>query len=192
MKIFATACLIFTLSVFSVQAATQPAAKAKAKTAAPIGGNSKAPIQIDADNLEVLQDQQKAIFTGNVIAKQDTMTLKADKMIVYYSGGADAKNKKSTGPGKSITKIDVDGNVFLTSPEETARGATGNYDVTKDFITLNGGVVLTRQDNVLKGSSLEYDIQKGHSKLIGGPATTQTGGKTTGGRVQGLFIPENK
>ncbi len=176
MTIIRTAFLIFALA-------------GSAHAAAPFGGgNSKAPIQIDADSLEVLQQQKKAIFSGNVIAKQSGMTLKADRMTVYYSGG----DAKSTGPGKSISKIDVDGNVFLATAQETARGSTGNYDVVNDFVTLTGNVVLTRDNNVLKGSSLQYDIKNGRSKLIGGVSTT-TGGTASGsGRVQGLFVPENK
>lgn len=171
MKILRTACLILAISV-------------SAHAAAPFSsGNSKAPIQIDADSLEVLQNQKKAIFAGNVIAKQAGMTLKADKMTVYYSGG---ENKGAA--AKAISKIDVDGNVFLATAQETARGSSGNYDVINDFVTLNGNVVLTRDNNVLKGSSLQYDIKNGRSKLIGGVSTTSSGT----GRVQGLFVPENK
>lgn len=170
MKIIRTALLIIALGV-------------SANAASPFeSSNSKAPIQIDADSLEVLQNQKKAIFSGNVIAKQAGMTLKAQRMTVYYSGG----DAKSAGPGKAISKIDVEGSVFLATAQETARGDSGNYDVVNDFVTLNGNVVLTRQNNVLKGSSLQYDIKNGRSKLIGGVSTTG------GGRVQGLFVPENK
>lgn len=156
-----------------------------AQAAAPFaGGDSKAPVEITADSLEVLQQQKKAIFNGNVIATQGKMNLKADKMTVYYSG-ADTS-------GKSISKIDVDGNVFLTTGTETARGSSGVYNVVNDFITLNGNVVLTRENNVLKGSKLEYDIKNGRSKLIGGVTTTTAGQPAGTGRVQALFIPEDK
>ena len=158
-----------------------------AAIAAPLfnSGNSKAPIDISADSLEVLQNQKKAIFSGNVIAKQSDMTLKASKMTVYYSA------KDTT--GKGISKIDVEGNVFLATAKETARGASGVYDVVNDFVTLNGNVVLTRDNNVLKGNKLEYDIKNGRSKLSGGTSTTTNSGTSkTGGRVQGLFIPEGK
>ena len=144
------------------------------------GGNSKAPIDIEADALEVMQQQKKAIFTGNVVAKQSGMLLKADKMTVHYSG-ADTKSN-------SISKIDVDGNVFLSTAKETARGQAGNYDVVRDFITLSGSVVLTRDKNILKGTKLEYDIKNGTSKLIGGVSAT---GQSSG-RVRGLFVPEDK
>lgn len=144
------------------------------------GSNSKAPIDIEADSLEVIQPQKKAVFSGNVVAKQSGMTLKANKMTVYYSG-TDTKSN-------SISKIDVEGNVFLATAKETARGAAGNYDVVRNFVTLTGGVVLTRDKNVLKGSTLEYDIKNGTSKLIGGVSAT---GQSSG-RVRGLFVPEDK
>lgn len=142
--------------------------------------NSKAPIAIDADALEVLQAQNKAIFSGNVVAKQADVLLKADKMTVYYSNKSTSSN--------AISKIEVNGNVYLATPKETARGSYGEYDTVRNFIILSGGVVLTKDKNVLKGSRLEFDINSGRSKLDG--ASSETGG--SGGRVRGLFVPEGQ
>jgi lipopolysaccharide export system protein LptA len=97
-------------------------------------------------------------------------------MTVYYAGETTSN---------SISKIDVDGNVLLATPRETARGNSGNYDVKNDFVVLNGNVVLTKDKNVLKGTRLDYDIKNGRSKLIGATGSTTS-------RVQALFVPEEK
>ena len=47
------------------------------------------PIEITADSLEVLRNQQIATFTGNVDAVQGDMVLSADLLRVHY-GGDDA------------------------------------------------------------------------------------------------------
>ena len=145
-----------------------------------IAGNSKQPIQVDADALEVFQEQQKAIFSGNVIAKQGTMTVKADRMTIYYAGKQDDAKSQAN----SIKKIDLNGNVLLTSPGQSAKSSSGYYDTQKNLISLSGDVVLTKDNNILKGNKLDYFIETGYSKIYSEAA--QTG---AGGRVRGLFVP---
>lgn len=140
------------------------------------------PIEIDADSLEVFQKEKKAIFDGNVIAKQGTMRLRSDKMTVYY-GGEERRNDTN-----SIKKIEVAGNVFLASPRETAKGSSGYYDTQNNIVLLVGNVVLTRGENVIKGNRLVYDIDAGQSRM----ESTQNPADTSNGRVRGLFVPDDK
>ena len=42
------------------------------------------PIEIEADNLEIQQDKQLAIFAGNVRAVQGTLRLRAQILRVHY------------------------------------------------------------------------------------------------------------
>ena len=51
----------------------------------PFGGfkhDSKAPIEITSDSLEVRQAEQVAVFSGEVVAGQGTLRLTADKVTV--------------------------------------------------------------------------------------------------------------
>ncbi len=146
-------------------------------------GNSNQPINISADNLEVLQKDSIATFSGNVEAVQGTLNLKSDKMTVYYS----KKNKSKNANGNAISKIDVDGNVLLYSPTETAKSEKGVYDVENNLVKLTGSVILTRGKNVLKGNSLVYNIVTGKSQLMSDRESKD--GKSKG-RVQGLFVPD--
>lgn len=153
--------------------------------------DSKQPIDITADALEVLQDQQVAVFKGNVVALQGKMRLTAQSMKVHYKAGDD-----STGGEQGISRIEVVGKVYLATPDETARGDKGIYDVDKERLTLNGSVVLTRGENIVKGDALEYDLAKGRSRILGAGVSAEsleTGeGSGKGGRVSGRFVPENK
>jgi lipopolysaccharide export system protein LptA len=154
--------------------------------------SSDKPIEIVSDALEVLQAENKAIFTGSVIATQDNIHMKADKMVVFYRND---EKKAKTSPaaeesgaiGKGIYRIESEGNVFFTSPTETAQGDKAIYTVDDDTINLTGRVLLTRGGNVLKGTTLVYNLETGRSVLTG-QAITQGGT----GRVRGLFVPEKK
>lgn len=148
--------------------------------------NADLPIQIDADSLEVQQDKQLAVFRGDVDARQGDIRLRAQELKVWYSsggeGGAQA-GETAADVGGSIVRIDARGQVFVSSPEETARGDLGVYDVASREITLTGDVVLTRGENVIRGQKLVMDMDTGLSRMQGG---------ADGGRVRGLFTPPKK
>ena len=123
--------------------------------------DSSQPIEISADTLEVLQEEQIATFAGNVDAVQGDLVLSADKLLVHYEGENSDSVGLAAGRGNSIRRIDAVGQVIITSPEETAEGDYGTYDVASEFMTLEGDVVLTRGANVIRGERLELDLVSG-------------------------------
>ena len=147
------------------------------------GFDTNQPIEITADSLEVQQANQQAIFEGNVQVVQGEIRMRSSKLVVHYS----EKNQSNDGAPTNIRQIDAMGDVFLSSPRETAQGDKGVYDVTNKQIDLQGNVVLTQGKNVLRGDNLTLDLVSGKSRVEGG-ATTD--GKT--GRVKGIFVPEKK
>src|SRR5690606_31308422 len=76
------------------------------------GGDADQPIEINADSLEVQQDQQVAIFRGNVDAVQGQIRLRADEIKVHYRSNPEG-NDQTDG---TIVRIDAIGNVFVSSP----------------------------------------------------------------------------
>jgi len=170
--IFAAVCLLFLSGTTSAQ------------TAALQGFDTDQPIEILADSLEVQQQDQLATFAGNVQVLQGELRLKAQKLLVHYS---DQSAKTATGEeAPQIRKIDAIGNVFLSSPRETAKGDRGVYDVISKQIQLNGNVVLTQGQNVLRGESMILDLVSGRSRIEG------VGTGNGNGRVRGIFVPQKK
>jgi lipopolysaccharide export system protein LptA len=128
------------------------------------------PIAISADSMEVEQSAQRAIFVGAVDVKQGEMTLTSDRLIVYY-------RDKQAEEDNTIYLIEVEGNVEFRTPNETAQGDTGEYDVDTGIIRLLGNVILTSGDNLIKGKEAVMNLETGQSEV-------------TGGRVEGIFFPE--
>jgi lipopolysaccharide export system protein LptA len=150
--------------------------------------DSSLPIEITADTLEVLRNEQIATFTGNVDAVQGDMVLSADLLRVYYG---DEEEANAVGPAgaNSIRRIEAEGNVFLSSPRETAQGDAGVYDVASNQVTMEGEVVLTRDDNVIRGQRLEVDLVSGRSQVFAAVPSTEGGAAPQ--RVRALFTPES-
>ena len=153
--------------------------------------DSSLPIEISADRLEVAQEEQVATFAGNVDAVQGDLVLSAETLEVYYEGKSSAVGL-AAGTGGTIGKIEAKGGVILSSPEETAEGDLGIYDVPAKLITLEGAVVLTRGENVLRGERLELNLATGKSRMIGTTASVDNGASSAKGRVKALFTPKKK
>jgi lipopolysaccharide export system protein LptA len=144
------------------------------------------PIEITADQLEVAQKEQVATFTGNVDAVQGDLVLSADKLrVFYYDSG---KETPPPGANGSIRRIEAEGNVFISSPRETAQGKFGVYDVASNQLTLEGSVVLTQDANVVRGERLEMDLVSGRSRVLA--AVTSSEGGEAPQRVRAIFTPQ--
>jgi lipopolysaccharide export system protein LptA len=164
------------------------AGPAAAQEKGPFGGfkhDSGAPIEVVSDSLEVRQAENLAIFTGEVVAAQDTMRLTADKLTVIYAAvdsgteaSADTETEADSGTGK-IQHMRADGNVFVANGDETAQGAWAEYDVANGMIHMGGDVILTQGANAVSGQSLVIDLNTGN-------------GKVEGGRVKSVFAPADK
>lgn len=150
---------------------------------------SDTPIEIHSDTLDVLQEENKAIFKGNVVATQGNTDMRSSEMVVFYANDEKAGTTPTEGEEaapQGIHRIEAQGNVVFATPAETALGDKAIYDVKADTLDLYGAVTLTRGKNVLKGTRLNHNMKTGRSVLSGG---TVAGGKP--GRVHGLFMPKS-
>ena len=92
--------------------AAKPEDEAKADKAA-------IPAVITSKMLRLNNAEQRAIFTGDVIARKMPTELRADEMIVYITKTADNRN--------DIEKIDVTGHVKVTHETTVITGETGEF-----------------------------------------------------------------
>lgn len=154
------------------------------------GHNTNAPVDVQADRIEVQDKADRAVFSGNVHAVQAEMTLDTPRLTVAYSGGGAATNSAANnGNNVQIHRLDAAGGVVVKSPTETAKGDFGIYDLDRKLITLIGNVQLNRETNQVNGSRLVIDLDSGRAVVDGGPP----GVNSSGGRVTGHFtVPQRQ
>jgi lipopolysaccharide export system protein LptA len=135
------------------------------------GHDSNAPVDVNADRIEVQERADRAVFAGNVKARQGELTLDTARLTLAYTQGN----------GIKINRLDASGGVVVTSPSETARGNFAVYDLDRKLITLIGDVRLARQGSTINGSRLLIDLNSGRAVMDGGaPGVGQSGGRVTG------------
>jgi lipopolysaccharide export system protein LptA len=187
-------------AALAISAATPASAAPKAASSTAIlpGSNSKEPISIDADKLVYYDKEQKAIYSGNVVAMQGDSKLTCSTLTIFLARGETAavdsapakeaaKEPASSGeaPGAStsqVKRMEAAGPVTVVSKTQVATGDRGVYDKTENKVWLLGNVTLSDGGNVTKGDKLTYDLTTGQ-------AMVETGHSTQ--RVHGLFIPSS-
>jgi lipopolysaccharide export system protein LptA len=129
-------------------------------------------IQIEADKLEVNDEQKVAIYSGHVRVRQGKTLMETPELRVFYDGQAVPNGKA----GSSVTRIEAGPGVSVRSGDQTATGDRATFEMAKDLVTLEGNVLLTQGTNVVSGDRVIVNL-----------ATKQ--GRVEGGRVQTLITP---
>jgi lipopolysaccharide export system protein LptA len=152
------------------------------------GNNSKKPIDIESDKLEVDDKKHIAIFTGNVSATQGDYNLRSKRLDVTYEQGAAAGSqgqaatpaaKQASAPKAAASPATGDpvsngqikyihatgGRVLMTSTKDDQK-ATGDeafYDVKEQKVTLTGNVTLSQKGSVVTGQKLLINLDTGRA-----------------------------
>lgn len=140
------------------------------------GHNTNAPIDVEGDRIEVLDRQNLAILSGNVVVRQAQLRLNSARITVNYAG-----------QGNQIQRIAASGGVTVTSPSETARSQTAIYDTDQAIITMLGNVVLTQGDSNVRGGRLVLDLETGRAVMDGGVPGAPGSATSPTGRVTARF-----
>lgn len=167
-------------------AAVKPAAKPPGALGN-LGGNSKDPIKIDADRLDVFDREKRAVFQGNVVAVQGETTIRCASMTVYYeqgaAGGAAARPATpqpaaapASGGENAVKKVDCTGPVTVVSKDQVATGDTAVFDRVSNIVTLTGNATISQGPNVTRGEKVVYNLNTSIANV-------------EGGRVRALFVP---
>lgn len=157
--------------------------------------DSNAPIDWNADRMEVHDRDHRAILVGNVKAVQQDMTLTADRATANYTGSvANSGGSGSGGGNPQVHRLDATGNVVVTRPNEIARGEYGIYDLDKRLVTLIGHVTLDRSGanaGTVRGGRLVINLNTNQANMDGS-AVGGNGSAGAGGRVSGRFtVPQH-
>jgi lipopolysaccharide export system protein LptA len=131
------------------------------------------PVDISANEMEILDAEKKAVFRGAVDATRGTTNLKADTLTVTY-----AEVKQADGSSKTdATDLDAKGNVTIKTPRETITGDWAKFNPQTNKLVVGGQVKLVQGSSVLTGNELRADLNTDKIQMMGG-------------RVKGSFLPK--
>ena len=158
--------------------------------AAQIATNSKAPVDVTADNLETSNSGCTYTWTGNAEALQDKSRLRADKLTVINKLGSSKPGKSggSSGAGDcgDMERLEAHGNVYyVTTDGQRVRANDAVYEAGSTTITMTGDVVAVRDRNVLRGDKMIFNTDTGQGQVVG-----TAKGRGAKDRPRGVFYPQ--
>ncbi len=159
------------------------------------GGNSREPIRIDANKLEVFDKEQKAVYSGDVVAVRGTAVTRSSVMTIYYESkrGQGEDGKRSEAPANAaqtagaatqdgaLKRIEFKGPVTVVNGTQTLKADNMVYDAVTKIVTLRGNATVADGQNIQRGEVMTYNTETGIANI--------TGTAASGGRVQGVFTP---
>jgi lipopolysaccharide export system protein LptA len=129
------------------------------------------PVTVDSDKMERFGKEGLVVFTGNVVARQNSSVQYADRMEVYL----DEK-------GDRILRTVSTGNVrIITKDCRTGTAQRAEYHDLEQRVVLLGNARVWQEDNVVTGESIVIYLSQDRSVAEGGKQ----------GRVKGIFYPRD-
>jgi lipopolysaccharide export system protein LptA len=132
---------------------------------------SRAPIDITSDTVEGDQKQNTVTFKGNVVAKQEDITLYANTLVVVYDPDM-----------KKLKEIVATGNVKVVQLDRRATGQKVTFDQDENKVVLDGDAVVREGTNVIRGERITFYVEEERSVVESGK----------GGRVSTSITPPQK
>lgn len=157
-------------------AATAALAMAAGPAHAQLARDSSAPIDITADEAEVINSECLAIWRGAAEAMQARTRLRADTIRVHSARQGDDCG--------ATQRLEAQGRVYYVTGEQAVRADSAVYTASSDTITLTGQVVIVQGKNVARGDKLVLNVGTGRAEM-----TSNATGRGNPDRVRGVFYP---
>ena len=134
---------------------------------ADFGSDSDTPIEIEADELEVQDRTNVAVFTGNVTVRQDDAAMQTSRLTVHYAENAntEASADPATPQNQRISRLEAEGRVLITADGQSATGDLGTVNFDTRTLALRGNVTLSQGGNVVTGDTLTVDLNTGVARV---------------------------
>jgi lipopolysaccharide export system protein LptA len=137
------------------------------------------PVNLEADTVTLDDIRKVSVYQGNVILRQGTLMLRADRVqVTQTEGGLD----KVVATGRPVAfRQKVDGR------DEFIEGFANRieYDSVNSQLELIGQAQLRRGSDELRGAQISYNANTEFYKVVGQPDA-----KTPSGRVRAVIRPK--
>jgi lipopolysaccharide export system protein LptA len=138
-----------------------------------------------AQGIEWRRDARTVIARGNAAAKRGDTEVRADVLTARYRERPDGSVE--------VSRIEAEGDVRLTSPQQGASGAKGFYDVDAGKMSLSGGQqvsVTTPSSQITAHDRIDYDLAT-KTLVARGDATAAEGDRRVYGDVITIRFAED-
>ncbi len=125
-------------------------------TASSAAGSTNEPTVVTSEHLRVDYAHNVGTFEGNVLAVDPRITVRADKMTVFF-GNTNIVTGTTTNATRSVDKIIAEGAVVITTPEnKKSTSERADYTAADGKCILTGHPQVQSPDGVVTGSTIIF------------------------------------
>ena len=147
-------------------------------------GNNDDPIQIEADKLEIIDNENTALLTGNVSVVQGETLMQATRIKVFYERAGEKGKTKS-----GIRQIEATGKVAVRSGENKVSADQATINMISETVLMTGNVIVSQTGNVLSACKVTVNLKTNVSNVT--PCSSSSG-SSGNGRVKILLTPKSR
>ena len=140
-------------------------------TAAPVAvaTPTNEPTIVTSEHLQADYLHNVGTFDGNVLAVDPRMTVRADKMTVFF-GGTNLVTEAGTNTTRTVQKIIADGAVVITTPDNKKSNSDhAEYTAEDGKVVLTGSPRVESPDGVVTGQKVTFWRGSQKMDVVAGP-----------------------
>jgi lipopolysaccharide export system protein LptA len=143
--------IILAISLFVYVYAEKTGAENKPST------EKEQPIRIVSDRLDAYNEKRMVVFSGNAVATRGDMTIKSERLLLYYKNGLATSEKagsREIDKGRNLEKIEAKGNVTVIQSDRIVTGDDAVFYQDMHKIVITGNTALREGRNIIQGGKI--------------------------------------
>ena len=124
-----------------------------------------APMDVEADTLDVYDGEKRAVFHGNVKSKQGDFVVRTVELVAFYAGQTGllpTTGEEANRAASQLTRVECKQKVLIVSKDgQSATGDWAIFDTKANTVRLGDDVTVSRGKDVAQGPRLKIDLTTG-------------------------------
>lgn len=118
-----------------------------------LASDSDQPIEIEADQLEVREQEKISIYQGNVHLVQGSLEINADRVVIHFNDANELTIMEMTGTPAKFKQLDDDGQ------EIRGRAQQIDYTQSKSLLELRNSARLSQAGDTIEGDLIRINTE---------------------------------
>ena len=118
-----------------------------------LSGDEKQPIEVEADLLEVRDDDNISVYRGNVTLSQGSIRISSDQLTIYFNENDELELMEMTGSPARFRQLDDENLEMIGLAEQI------NYRETESVIILLGNASFTHDGDRIESDRIEINTE---------------------------------
>lgn len=135
------------------------------------------PIQVEADSLELREQENISIYTGNVRLKQGSLEFRCERLTLYFDDQKELILMEMTGTPATFRQLDDE------QQELTGQAERMQYRQSESILVLSGNARFSHQGNTIDSNTIKINTED---------ESIQAGSAEADDRVRMLIQPKQQ